>query len=185
MFLDQAMLPTELTSSQQLQLMHFLKSSMTSWGFDGCTHDQRMQSVFWQKKVNVLEPCNKLNQFLMWYNPSTGASFMVMQLGVSLSRLEANHKLLCLCCMITLEGVDCVEQILFEGCNMPRESQDMVTNRLQRQMQDHLNRCIELEMLIRKGHDRPLLACSQVLLDMDYLANLVHLAATDLVDHAA
>ncbi len=85
-FLDQAMLPMELTSLQQLQFIHFSKSSMTAWGLDGCTHDQRMQSVFWQKKVNVLEPRNKPNKFLMWYNPLTEASFMVTQLGVSLSR---------------------------------------------------------------------------------------------------
>ncbi len=84
-FLDQAMLPTELTSSQQLQFMHFPKSSMTSWGLDRCTHDQRMQSVFWQKKVNALAPCNKPNQFSMWYNTSAEASFIVEQLGVSLS----------------------------------------------------------------------------------------------------
>ncbi len=53
---------------------------------------------------------------------------MVTQLGVSLSRLEANHKLLCLHCTITSEGVYCIKQILFEGCNVPGESQDMVTN---------------------------------------------------------
>ncbi len=51
-FLDQAMLPTELTSSQQLQFVHFPKSSMISWGLNGRTHAQQMQSVFWQKKVN-------------------------------------------------------------------------------------------------------------------------------------
>ncbi len=53
------------------------------------------------------------------------------------------------------------------------------------EMKDRLNCCIELEMLVRNGHDRPLLACGQVLLDTDYLANLVHPAAADLVDHAA
>ncbi len=52
-------------------------------------------------------------------------------------------------------------------------------------MRDRLNCCIELEMLTRKGHDRPLLARGRVLLDTDYLANLVCLAAADLVDHAA
>ncbi len=46
-FMDQVMLPMELTSSQQLQFAHFPKSSVTAWGFDGHTHDQRMQSVFW------------------------------------------------------------------------------------------------------------------------------------------
>ncbi len=50
-------------------------------------------------------------------------------------------------------------------------------------MKDRLNHCIELEMLVRK--DRPLLACGQVLLDTCYLANLVHPAAADLVDHTA
>ncbi len=40
-------------------------------------------------------------------------------------------------------------------------------------------------MLTREGHDRPLLACGQVLLDMDYLANLVRPSAADLVDHVA
>ncbi len=43
----------------------------------------------------------------------------------------------------------------------------------------------QLEMLVNKGHNRPLLACGRVLLDTDYLANLVHPAAADLVDHAA
>ncbi len=127
-FLDQAMLPTELTSSQQLQFVHFPKSLMTAWGLDGCTFDQRSQSVFWQKKVNALEPCNKLNQFSMWYNLSAEASFMVIQLGVALSRLEANHKVLCLHCTITSAGMDRVEQITFEGCNVPGESQDLATN---------------------------------------------------------
>ncbi len=116
------MLPTELTSSQQLQFMHFPKSSMTAWGFDGCTHDQRTQSVFWQKKANVLEVRNKLNRYSMWYNPLIEASFVVKQVGVSLSWLEANHKLLCLRHTITTEGVECVNQILFEGCDVPGES---------------------------------------------------------------
>ncbi len=102
--------------------MHFLKSSMTAWGLDGHTHDQRMQSVFWQKKVNILELRKMPNKFSMWYNPLTEASFMVMQLGVSVSRLEANHKILCLRHTITTEGVERVQQILFEGCNMPGES---------------------------------------------------------------
>ncbi len=62
-FLDQVMLPTELTSSQQLQFVHFPKSSVTAWGFDGCIHDQRTQSVFWQKKANVGAKRNKLNRF--------------------------------------------------------------------------------------------------------------------------
>ncbi len=107
------------------------------------------------------------------------------EVGVSLSQLEANHKILCLRHTITTEGVERVQQILFEGCNMPGESLELATNRLQREVRDHLNRCIELEMLVRKCHDRPLLACGQVLLDTDYLANLVHPAAADLVDHVA
>ncbi len=158
-FLDQAILPTELTSLQQLQFMHFPKLSMTAWGFDGCTHNQRTQSIFWQKKVNVLVAHDKPNRFSMWYNPLTEASFVVKQVGVSLSQLEANHKLLCLRRTITTEGVECINQILFEGCNVPGESQDLATNRLQREMKDRLNRCIELEMLVRKGHNQPLLAC--------------------------
>ncbi len=52
----------------------------------------------------------------MWYNPLIEASFVVKQVGVLLSRLEANHKLLCLHCTITSEGVEHVNQILFEGC---------------------------------------------------------------------
>ncbi len=39
-FLDQEMLPTELTSAQDLQFLHFPKSSMTSWGFDRHTYNQ-------------------------------------------------------------------------------------------------------------------------------------------------
>ncbi len=90
--LDQVMLPTEITSSEQLQFVHFPKSSMTAWGFDGCTHDQRTQSVFWQKKANIGVICDKPNKFLMWYNPLLESSFMVKEVGVSLSRLEANHE---------------------------------------------------------------------------------------------
>ncbi len=91
-FLDQEMLPTELTAMQELQFLHFPKSSMTSWGSDRCTHDHRLQSIFWQKKVNADAPCNKPTKFSMWYNPAMVASFMVNQKGVSLSWLEANHK---------------------------------------------------------------------------------------------
>ncbi len=40
-------------------------------------------------------------------------------------------------------------------------------------------------MLTWEGHDRLLLACVHVLLDTDYLANLVCLYAADLLDHAA
>ncbi len=109
------MLPTELTSAQELQFLHFPKSSMTAWGLDGCTYDQRSQSIFWQKKVNALALHTKPNQFSMWYNPSTEASFMVEQLGVSLARLEANHKVLCLHHTITTAGVDHVHFIMFEG----------------------------------------------------------------------
>ncbi len=39
-FLDQEMVLTELTSSQDLQFLHFPKSLMTAWGFDGRTHKQ-------------------------------------------------------------------------------------------------------------------------------------------------
>ncbi len=52
-----------------------------------------------------------------------------------------------------------LEQITFEGCNVPGESQDLVTNQLQGQLRDHLQCCIELEMMIRESHDRLLLAC--------------------------
>ncbi len=61
----------------------------------------------------------------------------------------------------------------------------MATNRLQGQMKTHMNQCIELEMLVRNGHDRLLLACGRILLDTDHLANVVHPSAADLVDHAA
>ncbi len=105
-FMDQAMLPTELTSSQQLQFAHFPKSSLTAWGFDGRTHDQRTQSMFWQKKAHAMATRDKLNRFSMWYNPLLEASFVVKEVGVSLSRLEANHKLLCLRHTITMEGIE-------------------------------------------------------------------------------
>ncbi len=75
-FLDQVMLPMELTSSEQLQFVHFPKSSVTAWGFDGCTHDQRTQSVFWQKKANMQAKCDKLNKFSTWYNLLLESSFM-------------------------------------------------------------------------------------------------------------
>ncbi len=52
-------------------------------------------------------------------------------------------------------------------------------------MKDRLNWCIELEMLVRNGQGRPLLACGWMLLDTGYLANLVRPAAADLVDHTA
>ncbi len=86
-FLDQAMLPAELMSLEQLQFVHFPKSSVTAWGFDGRTHDQRTQSVFWQKKVNVGVKHNKPNRFSTWFNPILESSFMVTKMGVSLSRL--------------------------------------------------------------------------------------------------
>ncbi len=70
-FLDQEMLPMEITDMQDLQFMHFPKLSMTLWGFHGCTHDQWTQSLFWQKKVNVKAPRNKPTKFSMWYNPAT------------------------------------------------------------------------------------------------------------------
>ncbi len=119
--------------------MHFPKSSVTAWGFDGRTHDQRTQSVFWQKKANVGAVHDKPNKFSTWYNPLLESSFMVKEVGVSLSRLEANHKILCLCCTIMTEGIEWVNQIRFDGCNMPGESQDRATNQLQRQMKDRLN----------------------------------------------
>ncbi len=110
---------------------------------------------------------------------------MVTEMGVSLSCLQANHKILCLCRTITMEGVDRVDQIHFDGCNVPGESQAMATNRLRGQMKTRLQWCIKLEVLVRNGHDRPLLACVRILLDTDHLANVVHPPAADLVDHAA
>ncbi len=68
---------------------------------------------------------------------------------------------------------------------MPGESQEEATNRLQVQMKTRLNWCLELETLTRDSHDRPLLACGWILLDVDPLANMVRPAAADLVDHAA
>ncbi len=67
-------------------------------------------------------------KFSMWYSPATGASFMVNQMGVSLSWLEANHKVLCLCRMITQPGVECMEFITFEGCYVLGEDQAQATN---------------------------------------------------------
>ncbi len=60
----------------------------------------------------------------------------------------------------------------------------MATNRLQGQMKARLYRCWELEKLTRDGHERPILACGRVLLDVDPLANVVRPAVADLVDHA-
>ncbi|MCP4549215.1 MAG: hypothetical protein GY835_22405, partial [bacterium] len=51
-------------------------------------------------------------------------------------------------------------------------------------MKHRLNRCWELEKLTRGGHDRPILACGRVLLDIDPLANVVRPPAADLVDQA-
>ncbi len=138
-FLDQAMMPAELMTSEQLQFVHFPKSSVTSWGFDGRTHDQRMQSVFWQKKANAVAKRDKPNPYSAWFNPNSEASFMVHETGVSLSWLQVNHKLLCLRCTITSEGIDRVNQIRFDGCNVPGESQEEATNRLKGQMRTHLN----------------------------------------------
>ncbi len=87
--------------------------------------------------------------------------------------------------MITMAGVECVDFITFEGCNVLGESQDLATNHQQGQLRDCLQHCIELETMIREGHERLLLACSQVLLDMDHLSNLVHPSAANLVDHVA
>ncbi len=81
-----------------------------------------------QKKVNAQAPCNKPNKFTMWYGPATEASFMVDQMGVLLSWLEANHKVLCLHRMITQAGMECMDFITFDGCNMPGESQELATN---------------------------------------------------------
>ncbi len=61
----------------------------------------------------------------------------------------------------------------FDGCNAPGESQKQAIYRLQSQLRDRLQCCIELDMLIREGHKRLLLACRRVLLDTDHLSNLV------------
>ncbi len=61
----------------------------------------------------------------------------------------------------------------------------MATSRLQGQMKTRMNRCIELETLVRNGHDWPLLACGRILLDTDHLANVVRPSAADLMDHAS
>ncbi len=98
---------------------------------------------------------------------------MVREMGVSLSWLQANHKILCLRRTITSEGIDRVNQIHFDGCNVPGESQALATNHLQGQMRTQLQWCLELEMLVRDGHNRPLLACGRILLDIDPLGNVV------------
>ncbi len=67
-------------------------------------------------------------KFAIWYDPATGALFMVDQMGVSLSWLEANQKVLCLHRTITAAGVECMEFITFDGCNVPGESQEQATN---------------------------------------------------------
>ncbi len=64
----------------------------------------------------------------MWYNLAMEASFMVDQIGVSLSWLEANHKVLCLHQTITQAGLEHMDFIMFEGCNVPGESQALATN---------------------------------------------------------
>ncbi len=76
-FMDQAMMPVELMTSEQLQFAHFPKSSVTAWGFDRWTHDQRTQSVFWQKKANAAVKHDKPTCFSTWFNPNIKASFMV------------------------------------------------------------------------------------------------------------
>ncbi len=108
---------------------------------------------------------------------------MVDQVGVLLSRLEANHKVLCLRQTIVVAGIDRVDFMTFDGCNAPGESQAQATNRLQGQLRDQLQCCIELETLIREGHRRPLLACRRLLLDTDHLSNPVQPSMADLVNH--
>ncbi len=184
-FSDQAMMPAELMTSEQLQFTHFPKSSVTSWGFNGRMHDQRTQSVFWQKKPNIAARREKPTPYSGWFNPGSEASYMVQETGAALSRLEANHALLCLRHTITNEGIQRVEQIRFEGCGVPGESDDETASRLQGQMKMRLNRCMELEMLDREGHGRLILACGWILLDVDPLSNVVRPAAADLVDNAA
>ncbi len=107
---------------------------MTAWGFDSCTHEQRSQSVFWQKKVNAAAPRNKPGKFMMWYDPSSEASFAMDQTGVALSHLEANHMVMCLHRMIVTEGIEWVDFMKFEGCNAPGESQEQATVWLQNQL---------------------------------------------------
>ncbi len=111
-------------------------------------------------------------------------SYMVRETGISLARLEANLMILCLRRSITQEGIDRVEQIRFDGCSLPGEQDDTATRRLQGQMRSRVQRCWELETLIRDGHDRPILACGRVLLDIDPLSNVVRPPAADLVDQA-
>ncbi len=178
-------MPTELMTSEQLQFAHFQKSSVTAWGFDGWTHDQRTQNIFWQKKDNAAAKRDKPTPFSGWFNPNSKASYMVHEMGVSLSRVQVNQKLLCLRRSIMKEGIKRVEQIQFEGHNVPGESQAEATNRLQGHMKVRLNRCLELETLTRDGHNRPMLSCGRILLDIDPLANVVRPTAADLVDHAA
>ncbi len=98
-----------------------------------------MQSVFWQKKANAAARRDKPTLFSGWFTLGSEASYMVQEMGVSLSRLEANHVLLCLHRTITNEGIQRVEQIRFEGCGVPGESQDETANRLQGQMKMCLN----------------------------------------------
>ncbi len=59
-------------------------------------------------------------------------------MGISLSCLQANHKILCLRHTIMMEGIDRINQIRFDGCNVPGEAQDQATNCLQGQMRTQL-----------------------------------------------
>ncbi len=121
------MMPMELTTSEQLQFAHFPKSSIAAWGFDGWMHDQRTQSVFWQKKANAAATREKPSPFSGWFDPMSETSYMVHETGVSLSRLAANLKILCLRRSITQEGIDQVNQIRFDGCNLRGEQDDTAT----------------------------------------------------------
>ncbi len=108
----------------------------------------------------------------MWFDLQAEASFVVDQIGVSLSRLEANHLGLCIHQKITQEGIDRADYMTFPGCCLPGETQPQTDTHLQGELRDRFNRCLELEVLMREEFHLPLLASGRVLLNTDHLANI-------------
>ncbi len=83
--MDQALLPMDTVTAQETQQQHLPKLSVIAWNFDGVMHDQRAQSVFYQKKVNPEALRPKPGEFSIWFNPWVEASFAVDQISISIS----------------------------------------------------------------------------------------------------
>ncbi len=78
-FLDQEIMPMEMVDSRRV--VHIPKSLMMAWILNGRTHDQKTQSIYWQKKINAAALRDKPGPFAMWFDPYMEASFMVDQVG--------------------------------------------------------------------------------------------------------